>query len=31
MISLAILEDLAGTTAFRRGEEYFSIVSLPRR
>lgn len=30
MISLAILEDLAGTTAFRRGEEYFSIGAVGR-
>ena len=30
MISPAILEDLAGTTAFRRGEEYFSIGAVGR-
>lgn len=30
MISLAILEDLAGTTAFRRGEEYFSVGAVSR-
>ena len=30
MISLAILEDLAGTAAFRRGEEYFSIGAVGR-
>ena len=28
MISLAILEDLAGTAAFQRGEEYFSMGAV---
>ena len=28
MISLAILEDLAGTAAFKRGEEYFSMGAV---
>lgn len=30
LITLAVLEDLAGTTAFRRGEEYFSIGAVGR-
>lgn len=30
MISLAILEDLAGTAAFQRGEEYFSMGAVRR-
>ncbi|MDP2825823.1 MAG: SWIM zinc finger family protein [Sulfuritalea sp.] len=28
LIILAVLEDLAGTTAFRRGEEYFSVGAV---
>ncbi len=30
LISGAALEDLAGTTAFRRGEEYFSAGAVGR-
>lgn len=30
LISRATLEDLAGTTAFRRGEEYFSVGAVGR-
>ncbi|HPB90408.1 MAG TPA: hypothetical protein PLD80_02720, partial [Rugosibacter sp.] len=30
LITLAVLEDLAGTTAFRRGEEYFSVGAVGR-
>ena len=30
LISRAALEDLAGTTAFRRGEEYFSVGAVER-
>ena len=30
LITLATLEDLAGTTAFRRGEEYFSVGAVDR-
>jgi len=30
MISLAILEDLDGTAAFKRGEEYFSMGAVRR-
>lgn len=31
LISRATLEDLAGTTAFHRGEEYFSVGAVGRR
>ncbi len=30
LITLAVLEDLAGTTTFRRGEEYFSVGAVGR-
>lgn len=30
LITLAVLEDLAGATAFRRGEEYFSVGAVGR-
>ena len=30
LITLAVLEDVAGTTAFRRGEEYFSVGAVGR-
>ncbi|MBL8433097.1 MAG: SWIM zinc finger family protein, partial [Dechloromonas sp.] len=30
LITTAVLEDLAGATAFRRGEEYFSVGAVGR-
>lgn len=30
LISRATLEDLAGSTAFQRGEEYFSVGAVER-